>query len=279
MSLKRTSRAQLLLLLGLGGAVGCSAYPTFPDASSNCSVDDQYDFDPNPPTITFACYFDSTPDASAGATVVTLDGNGLCGNQSAQVLTSSHCNDWGSTCNGSTFGPRDESAYQGLSFWARAPGNGSKGFTISLYDANNTPTTEGGNCTVYAIPDGGVQGSTITVYQDPNNPGATISGAAIATRLPNECGNNKTNSYDYVMSVTSDWVLYTIPWPDFTQSAYPNRVPNVDLTQTGNVPGTGLLTTELFSLGIRPPKEAPFELWIADMGFYRKKVQPDAGQM
>jgi hypothetical protein len=45
------------------------------------------------------------------------------------------------------------------------------------------------------------------------------------------------------------------------------------------VPGTGLLTTELFSLGIRPPKEAPFELWIADMGFYRKKVQPDAGQM
>jgi hypothetical protein len=79
------------------------------------------------------------------------------------------------------------------------------------------------------------------------------------------------------MAVTNEWALYTIPWSNFTQGAYPNRVPNSVLTETGDVPGTGLLTSKLFSLGIRPPKEAPFELWIDKLSFYRKKANPDAG--
>ncbi len=262
------------LVLGLGAAVGCGAYSTFKDEPINCSVEDQYDF--NPLTVSFACYCDSTPDASVGVTPETLDGVGLCGTQSAQVLFSNHCNDWGSTCgpNGN-FGPLDESAYEGVSFWARAPGNVSKGFTFSLYDANNTDKSAGGNCTTYNIADGGVQGATITAFLDPST-GQPISGAAIGSRLPDECGNNHTNSYDYIMAVTSEWALYTIPWADFTQSAYPNRVPNPVLTDVGNVPGTGLLTTQLFSLGIRPPKEAPSALWIDKLGFYRR-TRHDAG--
>jgi len=289
---KRESRAQLpcarllsagVLLLGLGGAAGCTAYATFPDQPINCSVEDAYDFDPL--AVSFACYGDSTPDASVGANNSQVIGDGgLCGTQFAQVLTSSHNNDWGSTCGpNSNFNPAlDESAYEGVSFWARAAVGTSEGFTFSLYDANNTvydPTYSPlGKCKLYNAPDGGIAGSTTVVEIDPAT-GQVLNGVAVASRQPDECGNNKTNSYDYVMAVTNEWAFYTIPWNQFTQGAYPNRVPNSVLTQTGTVPGTGLLTNELYNLGIRPPKEAPFELWIDKLGFYRKKAGPDAGQM
>ncbi|HJX63589.1 MAG TPA: hypothetical protein VJ860_06515 [Polyangia bacterium] len=289
MSLKRMSRAQLprstgpalVLLLGFGGAVGCSAYSTFRDVPINCKVEGEYDFDPV--AATFDCYFDHTPDG--GGQLNPIPGQGPCGDPSALILASSHNNDWGSTCNGRTFGPLDRSMYEGLSFWARAPGATSKGFTLSLYDANNTaaadpnnPNAPGsGHCKNYNAADGGLGGSIINAATDPAT-GQVISGAAIASRQPDECGNLKTNSYDFVIAVTSEWALYPIPWAKFTQAAYPNRVPNSVLTETGNVPGTGLLTTELYSLGIRPPKEAPFELWIDKLSFYRKKGHgSDAG--
>jgi hypothetical protein len=286
MSLKHTSRDQFLrpgplfcasvLLLGLGGAIGCSAEPTFTDQPINCSAEDAYDFDPV--AVTFACYRDSTPDG--GANAVQLPGSeGLCGStQSPWELTSSHSNDWGSTCNGSTFGPVDKSTYEGLSFWARATAGTSQGFTFSLYDANNTDISQGGNCKTYNATDGGIGGSTTVAVVDPVT-NQVLSGVAVASRQPDECGNNKTNSYDFAMAVTNEWAFYTIPWANFTQGAYPNRVPNSVLTQAGDVPGTGLLTTELFSLGIRPPKEAPFDLWIDKLSFYRKlqKSGPDAG--
>jgi hypothetical protein len=206
------------------------------------------------------------------------------------VIRVSHHNDWGINCSFNSFAdhttnpdgswwyfPRDESAWEGLSFWARAPGNTSKGFTLALDDANTTVNTKGGKCKAYNAADGGLGGSTINAALDPAT-GQVISGSAIASRQPDECENNKGNSYTDVVTVTSEWVFYTIPWVQFAQQAFPNRVPNSVLTETGNVPGTGLLTNELFSLAIRPPKEVQFELWIDKLGFYRKK-KPDAGQM
>jgi hypothetical protein len=292
-----------VLLLGLGGAVGCSAYPTFRDVPINCSVDKQYEFDPNTVSTTVSgdvvCDGDSTPDAFPTGhypqLVEPIEGNGRCDSTRSMVIRSSHHNDWGINCNFDSFTdhtvnpdgswkyiPRDESAWEGLSFWARAPDNTSKGFTLALDDANTTvydkDKTPGGHCKYYNAADGGLQGSTITAATDPAT-GQVISGAAIASRLPDECGNNKGNSYTLAMAVTSEWAFYTIPWNQFTQAAYPNRVPNPVLTETGNVPGTGLLTDQLFYLSVRPPKEAPFELWIDKVRFYGKKAQaPDAGQ-
>jgi hypothetical protein len=296
MSLKPASRAQLVgpacvLLLGLGGAVGCSAYPTFKDTTINCSVEDQYDFDPNPVSPAGRCDGDSTPDASASVNSETIEGKGRCGSTQALVFRSSHHNDWGTNCQFTSFNsydqststtiPRNESAWEGLSFWARAPDSSSKGFTLSLDDANTTVydpnSTPGGHCKYYNATDGGIGGSTINAAVDPAT-GQIISGSAIASRLPNECGNNKGNSYTDVVAVTSEWAFYTIPWDQFTQAAYPNRVPNSALTETGNVPGTGLLTDQLYYLSIRPSKEVDFELWIDKVRFYRE-MKPDAGQM
>jgi hypothetical protein len=304
MSLKRISRAQLsrsvwtcgpacVLLLGLGGAVGCSAYPTFKEVPINCSVEAEYEFDTNNPVALDAwCSGDTTPDASATASAAELtNGDSPCGSTSALVFRATHNNDWGSTCGFNNFGkyddstkltsPRDESAYDGLSFWARAPGNTNKDFTISFYDANATAydpnSTPGGHCKIYSV-DGGTEGATIVTMLDPST-GQTISGAATATRLPDECGNNRGNGYDDIVMVTSEWAFYTLPWGQFTQWPYPNRVPNSILTDIGPVPGTGLLTAKLYNLGLRPPKEVSFELWLDNVRFYRKKVQtPDAGQ-
>ncbi len=298
MRLRRILRAQFvcpagpvcMLLLGLAGAVGCSAYPTLRDVPINCSVEDQYDFDPRPVGLDAWCSGDGiTPDASATANPATLDGDGVCKSTQALVFSASHNNDWGSTCGFNNFAtydnttkltsPRDESPWDGLSFWARDPGNTSKGFTISLDDANTTVydinSTPGGHCKIYSV-DGGTQGQTIVTLTDPST-GQTISGAATTSRLPDECGNNRGNGYYDVLVVTSEWAFYTIPWNQFTQWPYPNRVPNSVLTDTGPVPGTGLLTAELYGLGLRPPKETAFELWIAKLGFYREKKPPDAG--
>jgi hypothetical protein len=255
-----------VLLLGLGGVVGCSAYPTLKDVPVNCSVEDPYDFDSL--VTNFHCYQDGTPDAGAMGSAV--NGEGVCGSTSAQVLIGFHNNDWGSSCGTDNFGPLDRSNDEGLSFWARAPDNTSKGFTISFYDANNAENVPGGHCKVYNATDGGIGGSTINAAIDPAT-GQVVSGSAIASRLPDECGNNHGNGYDFVMSVTSEWAFYTIPWDRFTQWAYPNRVPNSVLS-AGSVPGTGLLTTELWSLGVRAPKEAPYQIWIDKLGFYRKKT-------
>jgi hypothetical protein len=262
----------------------------------NCSADSDYEFDPNTVSTNMRCDRDSTPDSGQSLPIPALiEGGGRCGINLALEISLVHNNDWGAHCpftsfiinygtsdaGTSTSLPRDESAWEGLSFWARAPGNVSKGFTVYLDDANTTVMdinyTPGGHDKIYSAADGGLGGSTINAATDPAT-GQVISGAAIASRQPDETGNNKGNSYYAVMLVTSEWVFYTIPWSRFTQQPYPNRVPNSILTETGDVPGTGLLTNQLYGLTIGPPKEAPFDLWLDQVTFYRKKGHgPDAG--
>jgi hypothetical protein len=308
MSITCTSRAQLLrptgwagvLILGLGGVVGCSAEPLFKNDSINCtSVEADYVFDSNVVSSPW-CSGDTTPHYDAAAeiaanTTESVLGGGPCDLSTyAMVLRTSHYNDWGSTCGFSGFIlentpaddagvqlpiPRDESAYDGISFWARAAEGTSIGFTLSLDDANTTTAAKGlgGHCKEYNAIDGGIAGSTTVGVADPAT-GQVLTGVAVASRQPDECGNNKSNGYSYVMAVTNLWAFYTIPWANFTQAAYPNRVPNSVLA-AGTVPGTGLLTNQLFGVNIRPPKEAAFELWVDNMRFYKKvqKSGPDAG--
>lgn len=256
------------LLLGLAGSLGCSTYETWKDVEPDCSAADAYDFKvvsdfetsdpqwwPSP---------DSTPGAYANIAVTTIPEGPLCGSSSsALVLSAGGNNDWGCV-----FGPnafiQDASQYEGLSFWAMAPGNTAKGFQIILNDPN-TVAIEGqtGNC----IDLGGGNNGNQTVSVVVDGQSVSTSGAVTRPTLPNECGNG----YSLALLATTTWQLYTIPFGLFQQDPKPNRVPNAMLTQVGNVPENGLLTDKIRGLMVRMPKNSIEELWIDNLGFYRKK--------
>jgi hypothetical protein len=268
MSIKRT-RVLVLPVLVLGAAGGCGAYSTIVNLPIDCSVENAYEFEPSPVDLSTAY---SSGDATAGATISTTVGpipdGSLCNATTALEITAHHNDDWGALAgfygftSGNTY--RDESAYQGLSFWARAPGPTGKGFTMEIADANTfaTDADAGTNCTNYG--DAGTSGPKY------DSTGMLIPGAATAATPPDACGN----SYSTTAKVTVGWRFYVIPFSQFHQGAMPNRVPN------GVLPGNGLLTNQLMGLVFRMPKGEDMDLWIAKLGFYRKKgsaTAADAG--
>ena len=190
-----------------------------------------------------------------------------CGSATAGVLRADHCNDWGALFGFNVGAPRDVSAagpqgaFEGFSFWARAPGNTGKSFTLVLDDTNTVSSA--GKCKDYG--DAGVAGQTTGPGTDQNgNP--ISSGGSVSVSPPDACGN----SYSAMVVVSTGWRFYTVPFTQFTQAANQNRVPNA-VFAAGTVPGTGLVTSGLMSLVMRMPREERMELWIDALSFYRKK--------
>jgi hypothetical protein len=243
MSLKRNSGVVVWtwaagVFLFMGGALGCTAYPTLKDMPLDCSADSGYELQTidNYEMVGAANLWDSgdTTTANVSVAVESLTDGTRCGSTAALVIRSVHNNDWGSLFGFNNFGPRDESAYEGLSFWARAPGNTTKGFTMLLDDPNTASSTAvTSNCKLYQTADGGTGGPTMTVY-DPST-GMAISGSTTAAPPPDACGN----SYSVVAVLTTDWRFYTFPFATFLQTAMPNRVPNSSLSQTGGLTERG----------------------------------------
>jgi hypothetical protein len=306
MSRARTSRAWLVRavkLLGalhcaalggtalvvVSGAVGCTAYSTVKNVPIDCAAESAYD-------IEYIYTFDTTaavnfygsgdhPDADVGVAVDPLTDGARCGSTSALLLHSDHNNNWGSLFGIYSFGPKDASAYQGVSFWARAPGNTTKAFTV-LFDDTNTsnpnmpavcnvdggttpaPVDSGSNVCKNYCTDGGVGGQG--TYTDPMT-GTVVSGATSSAPPPDACGNE----YGAVLQVTSGWQFYTMPFGEFHQAAQPNRVPNAHFSNAGSVPGTDLLTSALMGFTIRMPAEADINLYLSHLGFYRPKTKGD----
>ena len=275
--------AAAALLLGLGGGVGCSTYATMKSVPSDCTAAEAgYEF-------TYLPGLTKTPDDSASGsnwwgagdylpdggttrakpTMETMTDGERCGSKTADVLRTSHYNDWGSLFGFSNFaGPQEgDTSWDGIAFWARAPGNTTKGFTLLLDDPNTSnSTTSPGNCVNYGTSND-PSGSNNQTPMGPDGTPISTSGSATFSPYPEACGN----SYSVVMLVTGEWAFYTIPFSRFQQDAKPNRVPNERLTTVGTVPGTALLTDQLRNLIIRFSKEANAELWIDNLAFYKKQ--------
>jgi hypothetical protein len=286
----------------LGCVLGCTAYPTLkPAVPIDCTADSGYDFlqidnfetagaNPFYPASDHTVVaFDGAIWDAVAPTEVKIPGGPRCNSSVAlEVLTSGH-NDWGTLFGFNNFAspgaPRDASAYEGLSFWARAPLGTTTSFTLLLDDLNTsnlidssqacsadggapaTPVDAGPAqmCRNYCVPDAGA-GAPTTTYLDPMT-GMAVGGSTSSAPPADSCGN----SYQAVQVVTSDWRFYTIPFTKLQQGYMPSRVPNSLLMVTGNVPGNGLRTDALTGLVIRFPKEANADLWLDNLDFYRPK--------
>jgi hypothetical protein len=263
-------KLKLLLLLALGGAVGCKAYPTYKNLPVDCTVEASYDmmsidsFDMVGAAPGWTAV-DGTVGAGMVGAVEALTDGARCGSTAALVIRASNNNDWGSLFGYNNFA-RDGSPYEGLSFWARSPGNSNKAFTIILNDPNTACLgTDAGVC---VVPPGDcftydTDGGTAAPKTD--GTGAIIPGTGGSAPAADACGNG----YAAVQTVTADWRFYTIPYAEFRQDSNPNRVPNAVLTQTGTTPGTTLRTRELLTLILRMPKGMASEIFIDNLGFYR----------
>jgi hypothetical protein len=216
---------------------------------------------------------------------------GLCGTMpSAMVFRASHNNDWGGLFGNWNFaqkGLKDASTWtdqngntykdywEGIAFWARAPGATTKAFTLSVDDENTAVlvTDDAGvvitpsNCRSYSIDGGTTEQTGSPVGLDPNS-GTPLSGSGTTrAAYPDECGN----SYTTFVEVTSDWQFYVIPFSQLRQDFRPNRLPNSTVNTPYNEKlGTRLLTSALRGVGLRMTREAEVELWIAGMAFYHK---------
>jgi len=267
-----------LLLLGLASAGGCEAYTTLKDVPIDCTADDGYEFltlGNNFDTVGDNAFWgsgDSTPgkvvgdDASGDVAVRTIPDGPRCDSKAAVVLKAAGNNDWGCLFGSNNVGaPRDASAYEGLSFWARAPGNTTKGFIVLMDDPNTAVIT---GLTHYCTDMGSTTAGPQIITASVDGQNVQTSSSVTRPTFPEECGNQ----YNAVMLVTSDWAFYTIPFARFQQIALPNRVPNAVLTNVGTAPGTALLTDQIYTIIIRFPKEATAELWLDNLAFYRKKT-------
>jgi hypothetical protein len=263
-----------LLLGGLGSFAACTEYATYRNLPTDCSAEEGYEFDPlNAFEKASDANFWIAGDPFCGDTdagiprslslaVSTMPDGPRCGSKMGLVFRSAQCNDWGALAGYNNFGPQDKHLWEGISFWARSPGNTGKSFTIVLDDANTAASAPSSHCREY---DAGAGGQT-TTFIDPAT-GQPMSGGLVSAAQPDQCGN----SYNAIIPITGEWRFYTVPFSAFTQTAQPNRVPNAIL-QGGTVPGNGLLTSALQTFIIRVPKEEPMELWLDNLGFYRKRI-------
>lgn len=279
---RRGARAAVVML-ALGATTGCTAYATRKVIPVDCSVQNGYQFDSIQSYLSMYVFNspDGTPDASMNASIQTIPDGPLCGDTTALLAVANHNNDWGSLFGFYQFPPKDESTMEGVSFWARAPGNSGKAFTLLMDDSNThdakvmcptgpsdaglvlpPPPDSGIACTTYCSRDGGA-GALPPVYDSMT--GAPISsGTLTAPMAANSCGND----YQVIVEVTSDWQFYTIPFAQFQQQNQPNKVPNA-LFSAGMVPGTSLVTSAINNMTFRFPKESAEELWIDRLAFYR----------
>ncbi|HEX9620817.1 MAG TPA: hypothetical protein VF989_11830 [Polyangiaceae bacterium] len=194
-----------------------------------------------------------------------IEGGRCAASEEALVFTMSGRNDWGGALgNWAIVGaPRNAEAYEGFSFWARAPFD--KSLTVVLED--NTSATQSapdggpiavdGGCiptdldaAVIIGPDGAV-----TTPEGRRDGGANLAAYDSGVAGPNDCGNSFTRP----LVLSARWEFYTLPFSSFAQVQQPNLSPE------------GINSSAIHGILFRIPKASKMELWLDDIGFYRRR--------
>jgi hypothetical protein len=275
------SLAGVAVLHGLLAA--CSSSLPEVDTSLDCEQED-YEFQifqpmegpPCPPIegmdpqcANWFSFGDSAPDSETAITLLPVD---RCDSTAALVMTSRRHTDWGggfgdyditmatqveAAIPPNSMNPNglpalstgfDASGYEGVSFWARATGYGtSTGFVFNLNDHNTHPN--GRICQEPVVDPNATTGYTV------NEAGMTVPiGGEIAG--PNDCGN----VFSRVVVAERTWTLHLLPFNSFRQIAQPNIEP------------AGFDASGLMQFSINIPKDSNIELWIDDLGVYRRRA-------
>ncbi|MET0412208.1 MAG: hypothetical protein ABW217_12980, partial [Polyangiaceae bacterium] len=198
-------------------------------------------------TASWFGFGDMTPGATQAITLQPIP-EGRCESTTALVLVSRGYTDWGAGFGEyqTAMAPVDASGFEGVSFWARATGYGtSTGFLLTLNDRNTDPA---GMVCVEPEPTDVVDGAY--TY---NEAGMVVP---VGGELPSaeDCGNG----FMRVVSVTREWRLYRLPFESFQQQAQPNLRPS------------GIDPSALYQFAINIPKDSSIELWLDDLGLYRR---------
>jgi len=254
------TRPRLVLFATLAACTlsACSSNVEPRTVEVDCSVNDDYDFNILQPMegtmVSWFAFGDVIPDATEAFTLTPIP-EGRCESTAALVLTARGHTDWGAGFGEyqTPQGPVDATGYDGVSFWARAPtAHTSLGFLMTVQDRNTHPS--GGVCVMPVV--------------DVTNGAYTYNEAGMIVPVggdlpsPLDCGNG----FQRVVRVTRDWQLYLLPFESFQQQAQPNRVP------------TGLDRSGIYQFSINIPKDSIVELWIDDLGVYRRTAEaPEPG--
>ena len=293
------TRAAYLVCSGALLAAGCATNPRAATTSSvDCAQADSYEFrnisDFTGGQSGWYQYADLTPGGipdprvTSNVSIVSLDPPGRCGDTGGMIelKASGHNfygvgfgdyihNDPGSRANGA--------GYEGISFWARSPGNTDKTFLLSVDDGQTfvlRPAAADGGGLPAAMPgDQDLNGDgligpgdislgsrcrlppTETVVRVACYSSASLPPASM-TRVPepDECGNQ----FHAYVTTTDEWQLFLLPWAELVQWPCPNRLAG------------GIDPSDIAAFTIRFIQGSTYDLWLDNIAFYRRR-QDDAG--
>lgn len=259
-------------LTAISVALGCGSPIPERSLEVDCSADEGYEYLTLQPMQRVATamdpqagsWFGFGDDTPGGVSLVELIEipEGRCDSTDALVLTVNGRTDWGAGFGeyATAQAPVDASEYEGVSFWARATGYGtSTGFLLTLQDRNTYAVEPDPLAPPEAAP-------------DPNGPVCTVPDAedAVEAYVVNEAGmlvpvggelpgpDDCGNGFVRVVTAQRHWTLHRLPFESFQQQALPNRKPG------------GFDKSALYQFAINIPKDSNIELWIDDLGIYRR---------
>ena len=231
-------------------ALGCSSSLDPRVLEIDCSEGEDYELNVlqamEGTTASWFGFGDMTPGATQAIALQPIP-DGRCGSTTALVLEAHGYDDWGAGFGEyqTAMAPADASAYEGVSLWARVGDGASTGFLMTINDRNTDPA---GLVCVEPAPTDVVDGAY--TY----NEAGMVVPVGGELPAPEDCGNG----FARVVSVTRSWHLYLLPFESFQQQAQPNRQP------------TGIDRSALYQFAINIPKDSAVELWLDDLGLYRR---------
>jgi hypothetical protein len=288
------SKSLLLCVLLVVAGCGTSNRQTAEPGLVDCSAGDAYEFlnisnfDASGDSGWFS-YADPTPNGKfeLRQSVNFPDSPPRCGDAGRLELVASGLNfygagfgDWAHNEEG---GRARGAGYEGISFWARSPGNTDKTFMLYVDDGRTIVlrgTVEGGST---AVPSGSndqdlngnglrdsgdIAGGTSCRIPPPDEVGraACYFGGALPpstpTRVPepDECGNR----FHTLVTTTQNWQLFFLPWDKLVQFPCPNRLEG------------GINPDDIAMLEIKFAQGTNYEVWLDNIAFYR--LRADAGR-